>query len=346
MKISFMFIFAISILLFSSCKKEEPKPGVITQPVSAVSRTAALFKGTVVPTDSGSVVEAGFCWSTGNEPTISDDHGGADYWEGHNEIYLDKTGLLSGTKYYMRAFAKTTDGAVYGKVVSFSTKPMTYKKSFNPLLSYGAVSDIDGNSYKTIQIGAQLWMAENLKTTRLNDGSAISLVPDIDSWNHLLTPGYCWYENDEAFYGNLYGALYNWYSVGTGLLCPTGWHVPDEADWKELKMYLGMTNEQAELLFGIAGTNEGDKIKESGSVNWAEGGKGGTNESGFTALPGGVRKAGAPIYAAEGIVANWWSSTARLTAWCHGVAYDASGIWRSDMYLKDYGLNVRCIKDN
>ncbi len=98
----------------------------------------------------------------------------------------------------MKAFAKTTDGAVYGNVVSFSTKPMTYTNNFNPLLPYGTVSDIDGNSYKTIQIGVQVWMAENLKTTRLNDGSVIPLVPDIDSWNHLLTPGYCWYENDEA----------------------------------------------------------------------------------------------------------------------------------------------------
>lgn len=91
--------------------------------------------------------------------------------------------------------------------------------------------DIDGNSYKTITIDNQIWMAENLKTTRLNDGDTIPMVSDVKTWISLTQPAYCWYDNNENPNKRLYGALYNWYTVETGKLCPKGWHVPSDKAW-------------------------------------------------------------------------------------------------------------------
>jgi hypothetical protein len=101
------------------------------------------------------------------------------------------------------------------------------------------VKDIDGNVYDTVTVGTQTWMVENLKTTRYNDGTAIPLVTKSVAWETLSTPGYCWYNNDESTYKAPYGALYNWYTVNTGKLCPTGWHVPGDSEWIVLIDFLG-----------------------------------------------------------------------------------------------------------
>jgi hypothetical protein len=105
---------------------------------------------------------------------------------------------------------------------------------FNPDLTYGSVNDIEGNIYKTIQIGTQTWMAENLKTTKYNDGKIIPLGTDIATWVDLTSPAYCWYLHDESTYKNTYGALYNWYATNTEKLCPIGWHIPADLDWTTL----------------------------------------------------------------------------------------------------------------
>ena len=101
------------------------------------------------------------------------------------------------------------------------------------------VSDADGYVYHTVTIGAQVWMVENLKTTKYNDGTAIPLVTDSTAWAILTIPGYCWYNNDAVTYKATYGALYNWYAVNTGKLAPKGWHVPADAEWTKLITFLG-----------------------------------------------------------------------------------------------------------
>ena len=138
------------------------------------------------------------------------------------------------------------------------------------------VTDIDGNVYKTITIGAQVWMKENLKVTKLNDGTAIELVINDDDWGISTSPGYCWYDND-VNNKNLYGGLYNGYCVITGKLCPTGWHVPTDSEWTELSDYLGGDD--------VAG----GKMKETGTTHWLSPNTDANNESGFTGLPGGYR---------------------------------------------------------
>ena len=198
----------------------------------------------------------------------------------------------------------------------------------------GTVTDSDGNAYNTVKIGDQVWMAENLKTTKYNDGmTAIPLVTDNTAWSNLSTPGYCWYDNDEATYGDTYGALYNWYTVYTGNLCPTGWHVPSDADWTTLTTYLG----------GVSVA--GGKLKETGTSHWNSPNTGATNESGFTALPGGDRYLDGLFYDV-GDIGSWWSSTeyAPPHAFFRYLGYDDANVG-GNYTNKKYGFSVRCVRD-
>jgi uncharacterized protein (TIGR02145 family) len=139
-----------------------------------------------------------------------------------------------------------------------------------------ACSDIDTNNYSVVQIGSQIWMAENLKTTKYYDGKPIPNVTDSYSWSGLTSPAYCWYNNDIGF-KDTYGALYNWYSINTGNLCPSGWHVPSSAEWTTLIAFLSGAS--------VAGSH----MKETGTTHWS-GPNNADNSSGFSALPAGVRK--------------------------------------------------------
>ncbi|MBE0663814.1 MAG: T9SS type A sorting domain-containing protein [Bacteroidales bacterium] len=196
-----------------------------------------------------------------------------------------------------------------------------------------ACTDEDENNYSVVTIGTQTWMAKNMKTTTYNNGNGIPLVTDRDEWRDLNTAAYCWYENDEAFFGVSYGALYNWFAVNTGMLCPTGWHVPTDADWTILTDFLGGD--------GIAG----GKLKETGIFHWEDPNTGATNESGFTALPGGIRKDNGNFEAVneEG---SWWSASQSGgdDAWFRLLASENEGVERDDDE-KISGLSVRCIKD-
>jgi uncharacterized protein (TIGR02145 family) len=143
---------------------------------------------------------------------------------------------------------------------------------------YGSVTDIDGNVYKTVTIGSQNWMAENLRVTKYNDGTPIQYITDDTEWLDNALGAYCAYNNTtdtDTIYK--YGYLYNSYAVNTGKLAPEGWHIPTDEEWEELTTYLG----------GIEVA--GRKLKEGGTSHWNSPNTGATNESGFTALPGGYR---------------------------------------------------------
>ena len=215
----------------------------------------------------------------------------------------------------------------------------------------GKLKDIEDNVYKTIKIGKQWWMAENLKTTMYNDGTPIPYVDDNLEWKGISTPAYCWYDNEESTYKATYGALYKWQTVNTGKLCPKGWHVPSDAEWKILEMYLGMTQEQSDME-GPRGAPAGGKLKETGLDYWWEPNFGATNETGFTALPGGVH-VGIPSendFSGIGEVGCWWSSTPffygsdLVDAWKRFTSYGEANIGRDHPSIMD-GLSVRCLKD-
>jgi len=195
------------------------------------------------------------------------------------------------------------------------------------------VKDVDGNIYLSVSIGKQVWIAENLKTTMYNDGKTIPLVTDEKAWEALKTPGYCWYNNDPEN-KNIYGALYNWYTVSTKKLCPKGWHVPTFAEWTTMVTFLGDVN------------TAGDKLKEIGTDHWKNFLSSATNDFDFTALPGGTRLYSGVFPEFGGSYAVWWSSTdfSSLAAWNWGLHDSSSKVFKG-YDSKQSGFSVRCIMD-
>src|ERR1035437_2398947 len=195
------------------------------------------------------------------------------------------------------------------------------------------VLDSDGNIYNKINIGNQIWLTQNLNTTKFNDGISIPLVLDGASWNTLLTPSYCWYNNDLASNKSAFGALYNYYAVDTKKLCPIQWHVPTVDEWNELIGFLG----GADLA--------GGRLKEMGTSHWVYQSSGITNSSGFTARPSGFHGKIAPFFFDKGFSTYYWSSsTSNLN---YAIYLRSFGDETSEVNLsKDMGFSVRCIKDS
>jgi uncharacterized protein (TIGR02145 family) len=215
------------------------------------------------------------------------------------------------------------------------------------------VNDIDGNSYKIVTIGTQTWMAENLKTTFYNDGSSIPLVTDETVWTNSSAPAYCWYNNDEAAFKKIYGALYNWYSVdsasnGGKNVCPAGWHVPTQSQWTILTDYLTKNG----FGYSVNGTDIGKSMASTSgwTLSLTTGNIGndqtGNNRCGFTALPGGYRDFDA-AFDTNGGYCGLWSSTSYNTgsAWSLVLVYSSS---EATLYDNGdlLGLSVRCVKDH
>jgi uncharacterized protein (TIGR02145 family) len=197
----------------------------------------------------------------------------------------------------------------------------------------GTVTDVDGNVYKTVKIGTQWWMAENLKTIHYRNGVSVPNVTDNTQWSNLTTGAYCDYNNISSN-STIYGKLYNWYAVvDSRNLCPTGWHIPTDAEWTTLITYLGGD--------GVAG----GKLKETGTVHWLSPNTGATNEKGFNALPGGASNSNGSF---SGITYGgfWWSSTEYTVtdAWHSNMLYGTSNVYRVSS-SKAGGLSVRCVKD-
>lgn len=201
-------------------------------------------------------------------------------------------------------------------------------------ISCSTIKDIDGNKYNVVKIGEQRWIGENLKTTKNSDNTQIPLVTNDTEWINQYTPAYCWYNNDSVTYAQIYGALYNWHTVETGKLCPSGWHVPTDEDWKLLMDYVGGDD--------VAGS----KLKEMGNSHWTDSNSDATNENGFTALPGGYRATNGK-FLHMGIKGHWWTSTS--FSYTHAVKKDINdenGIVNSGNGNKSRGgVSIRCIKD-
>ncbi len=286
----------------------------------------SAMSGGYIYNDGGSPVTArGVCWSTSQNPTVENNLGKTTNGIGTGAFTSSIAGLEQNTTYYVRAYATNSMGTQYGNQVSFST-----------IIADGTTGTVtyNGYTYKTVYIDCKEWFAENLQTTKYNDGTDIPLVTDNDEWSHLSTPAYCWYNNDRSAYGNIYGALYNWYTVNTGKLCPDGWHVPTNTEWTGLTNYLG------------GASVAGGKLKETGTAHWASPNTGATNESGFAALPGGYRNLFG-TFSYVGSYGYWWSAPENDAPpfWGRGMDYDGSDVGRSS-YGTQLGLSVRCVRDN
>lgn len=189
------------------------------------------------------------------------------------------------------------------------------------------ITDVEGNVYKTVKIGEQWWMAENLRTTKYSDGTDIPLVTDNSEWANLETPAYCWYDNNES-YKDTYGALYNHYTVNTKL-CPTGWHIPHKEEWQDLLDFLGVKNM--------------GQLKEAGTAHWNTPNNGATNETGFNALPGGAHD-NKGNFLGLGKYTYWWSTTAQSGGyWAFYLHYYFRG--HLSTFDQKSGFSVRCVKN-
>ncbi|MDT8375006.1 MAG: FISUMP domain-containing protein [Bacteroidales bacterium] len=295
-----------------------------TTEATSITPSSAAAGGNVTDAGGGTVSARGVCWSTAQNPTIADSK--TTNGTGTGSFTSSLTGLANGTVYYYRAYATNSSGTTYGQEYHFITP----------------VADIEGNVYQTVKIGTQVWMAENLKTTKYNDDASIPNVTENADWIALTTDAYCWAQNNEATYKPLYGALYNWFAVETGKLCPTGWHVPTDAEFITMEVSIGMTQVDASGT-GFRGTDQGKLMKST--TGWAEG-QNGTNTSGFTALPAGYRAYGTGISEGLGLITYWWSSTAtdQDIAVYRRLDGDSDQVYRLGTY-KRAGKSVRCVKD-
>jgi uncharacterized protein (TIGR02145 family) len=297
-------------------------PTITSTSASSVTSTSATFGGNVTNDGGATVTARGVCWSASANTTLADNFTSDGTGTGIFSSTLNLTGLTPNTRYYIRAYATNSNGTAYGNEIIFATRGAT-----------GTVSDIDGNTYSTIVIGTQTWMAENLKTTKYSDGTSIPLVTDGTAWAALTTPAYCWNNNDEATYKATYGALYNWYAVNTGKLCPTGWHVSSNAEWTTLTTYLG------------GASAAGAKLKEPGTAHWTSPNTEATNETGFTALPAPSRDSGGGFHDTGGS-GYWWATTQAdlLNAWFRYLSYTGGAVGGGDL-SKVFGFSVRCVRN-
>jgi len=370
-KQSLLYDKTITIHTFDALQKNAPTPFYIVPPdgyqvlpsvnlssIDNITGSTADCNCEVTSEGWRRVTARGVCWSTSQNPTTSNSKTTNGTGLGTYTSHI--TGLSPNTTYYVRAYATNSEGTAYGK------DQRSFKTQQEQDPGDGSFTDSrDGNVYKTVTIGEQVWMAENLAYLPSVVGPATGSEDD----GHETDPYYYVYgydgtdvteakayehtpcDNDEYSPGGApikvyetYGVLYNWPAAITA--CPEGWHLPSDAEWKQLEMYLGMSEEEADRGGGgERGTNEGGKLKEAGNSHWHSPNSGATNESDFTALPGGYRLA-IGEFNAIGIYGDWWSSTGGTdSAWRRYLHCSSGGVGR--IYRsKDYGsISVRCLRD-
>ncbi len=288
---------------------------------------------------NGSINMASYVFNFRELENINDD----DYIDFHLELKLSSDTSCTGTyrmdertffTAYNESFYCITEGTLVGSCPYDPTK----------YIERGTVRDIDNNIYQTVKIGDQWWMAENLKVTRYRNGDVIPHVTDNSTWQGLSTGAFCSSDNADSNIAT-YGLLYNWYAVGDSRnIAPAGWHIPTDNEWKELEMHLGMSQSQADAS-GWRGTFEGGKLKETETLHWSSPNYGASNETGFTALPGGHRffTGGYNLVGTHG---DWWSATEidNNNAWNRELYYQYAKVLRYSGN-KTGGVSIRCVKD-
>ena len=319
-------------------------PTITTTSPSSVGVDSVVIGGDISNDGGSSIVLRGICYSTSPNPNMGNQR--TEDGSGTGSFNTVLRGLTSSTMYYARSYAKNSNGVVvYGNEVSFTTTA-----SLPGLRCPGTptVTDIDGNIYNTLQIGGQCWTQSNLKTSRYRNGDTIANnLPNIE-WSpssSISIGAYCFY-NDQLINDSIYGKLYNYNAVVEARgLCPTGWHVPTDAEWTDLVLYLDPTSS---TLNSTQSNFAGGFMKSTNTSpmvgGWSSPNNGATNMSGFSALPGDIRNGGY----GGGLSMNgfWWSTTPSQHpyAWSRSLYYFYSHVYRTHAY-KNIGMSVRCLKD-
>lgn len=340
-------VYVIPFLLLWACDdSENVAPSVrITSPAD----NAILMRGDIVPIkamaddEDGNITQVSI-FIAGSEVGTSDES---------TFIYNWNTAGLELGVYVLGALAVDNDGELDTDNLYVQ---LGAEGGLNPDLEYDTVTDIDGNMYATIEIGSQTWMAENLKVLNYPDGTPITEISDEAEWNDMspMTQAYCWY-NNQIEYQDTSGVLYTWAAAMNGGLsndtlgpqgvCPDGWHLPSDAEWKELEMSLGMSQTDADN-YDWRGTDEGGQLKEIGFSNWAVPNEGASNSSGFTAVPGGFRSLKGLFYNIDSYAAFWTATENQgiEKPWYRTLNADMEQVYRQ-YHNKQLGLSVRCVKD-
>ncbi len=327
-------------------------PTVTSSSISNITSTTASGGGYVTSTGGATVIARGVCWSTSQNPTVSNSH--TTDGTGTGSFTSNITGLTAGTTYYVRAYATNSVGTSYGAQRSFTTTDVA---DGNPCPGAATVTDIDGNTYNTVLLGNQCWMKENLRTMRYANGTSIPLGTSTST-----ITSYRYNPNNNANNVPTYGYLYNWPAVMHGAsssssnpsgvqgICPNGWHVPSDAEWTQLTNYV---SSQSQYQCGSSSSNIAKALASttgwnSSTNNCAVGNNSSTNNAtGFSALPAGDYGYGGH-YAGFGYDAGFWSATGfnGRYAYLRNVNYnyaDVNGNGNGD--VRYCGYSVRCVRD-
>ena len=332
-----LLLFTVLFISINACKKdelEEKSLKLSTEAVSNITDTTAESGGNITDDGGSAVTARGVCYSTSANPTIADNI--TTDGSGTGSFTSNLTGLTTNTTYYVRAYATNANGTAYGNEQSFTTLNSS---------SSDTVTDIDGNTYPTVVIGTQEWMAEDLRVTHYPNGDAIPHITVNTTWGNLANnntdDAYSFYNNDST---TDYGALYTYAAAiaddwtrdnnANQGVCPNGWHLPTDSEWTTLTNYLGGTS--------VAG----GKMKEIGTTHWNAPNTGATNSSGFTALPSGSRGSNSGSFLSIGNYGGWWSGTepSSSRAYSCNLSYHNASA-RHPSNNKSYGFCVRCIRD-
>ena len=293
-------------------------PVLNTTDVTAITTTTAISGGNVTSDGGSAVTVRGVCWATTPNATTSNSK--TTDGTGSGTFISNLTGLSGNTTYYLRAYATNGIGTSYGTEVSFKTT--------NP--TSGTLTDIEGNLYHYVTIGTQVWMVENLKTTKYRNGDAIPNLTANTSWNNATSGSFCYYNND-LLNKDIYGVLYNWHAVSDNRnIAPSGWHIPSDAEFITLRTFVGGE--------GAAGA----KLKETGFTHWTSPNEGATNESGYTALPGGFRNPDG-TFANIGKSTYWYTSTLGSIFGLYNTSTQM--YYGSGGNVKVAGYSIRCLRD-
>jgi uncharacterized protein (TIGR02145 family) len=304
-------------------------PTVTTASVTAVTATSANTGGDVTQDGGAPVTARGVAYGTSSSPTTS----GSITNDGTGTGVYTSTlaGLTPYTTYYVRAYATNSVGTVYGNEVSFITPAIL---AFT--CGTSTVSDVDGNSYNTVQIGTQCWTQSNLKVSKYRNGDNIPTGLSNTAWQNTTAGAYAIYDNDPVNDG-FYGKLYNHFTVmDTRGLCPTGWHVPTDGEWTTLETFLGGSSVAGGALKSTA------ILPTPGG--WNPSNTGATNSSGFTARSCGLRYDNGPFGYLGSNIYLWSSSLSSTFAWARFLN-DADSTMYRDIYTRTHGFSVRCLRD-
>jgi len=312
-----------------------------TLPLGSITDTSAVSGGNITNGGGSPVTQRGVCWSTAPNPTTANST--TNEGSGVGNYASNLTGLVAGSTYYVRAYAINNAGTAYGNQVQFTAAGAGGGVVSNP----GAGVTFDGYAYPSVVLGnGQEWMSENLRTTTYANGDTIPNVINGGTWWQLVTGAWAHYQNNSSF-EIPYGKLYNWYAVADPRnVCPTGWHVPTDAEWNALVGYLDPS--YVPTVNGTQSTTAGGKMKSMGTQYWNAPNTDATNESGFSGIPGGNRNASllSSSFLNFGDAGYWWSATQTIGshAWNRSLHYNYADILRNNNY-KTCGYSVRCLRD-